>query len=191
MRKNKLTRVAAAAAGASLIVGLAACSSEEAKENVSKATDTVSSVASEATEAAGDAKDNATDAASDAKDKVESAFGGKEIAQDSLPAEIVEAAENFDHEGTGAGEFVAAEDKDGVIIAQYENATFVKSDEGTYPVIGGMLDVWTSENGPDGDLGVPTAAEQTVEGGWEQTFTGKVVHILMNDEAGKYEVSFS
>ncbi|WKD60603.1 hypothetical protein CCICO_02790 [Corynebacterium ciconiae DSM 44920] len=196
MRKNTL-RAVTAIAGSTLLIGLAACSTDDASDTISDATDSVSSAASEATDAAGDAKDKAEDAAGDAKDKAEdtvddakNAMDSKDVAEADLPAEITEAAESYDMYGENAGAFVSAYEKDGVTVAEYENAAFVKSDEGTFPVIGGMWKVWQNEGGLDSEIGVPTEAEREVDGGWEQTFTGKTIHIMPNEEGGFVE-SFS
>ncbi|WP_151529104.1 MULTISPECIES: YtxH domain-containing protein [Corynebacterium] len=210
MRKNTL-RTVTAIAGSTLLLGLAACSTDDASDAVSDATDSVSSAASEVSDAAGDAKDEAEDAAGDAKDKAENTMDdakdkadgamddakdamdhkdAMDVAEADLPSEITEAAESYDMYGENAGAFVSAYERDGVTVAEYENAAFVKSDAGTYPVIGGMWKVWQNEGGLDSEIGAPTEAEREVDGGWEQTFTGKTIHIMPNDE-GTFVESFS
>ncbi|WP_151640886.1 YtxH domain-containing protein [Corynebacterium sp. 11A] len=199
MRKTTL-RTVTAIAGSTLLLGLAACSSDDASDAVSDATDSVSSAASEVSDAAGDAKDDAEDAASDAKDKAENAMDdakdamnhkdAMDVAEADLPSEIAEAAESYDMYGENAGAFVSAYERDGVTVAEYENAAFVKSDAGTYPVIGGMWKVWQNEGGLDSEIGAPTEAEREVDGGWEQTFTGKTIHIMPNED-GTFVESFS
>ena len=111
MRKNTL-RTVTAVAGSTLLLGLAACSTDDASDAVSDATDSVSSAASEVSDAAGDAKDEAEDAAGDAKDKAEDAMDdAKEADQFRRDAIGQQARTRLDAGRTVLSDCAVAEDE--------------------------------------------------------------------------------
>lgn len=183
-----MTRVATAIVGSvALLGGLAACSSDD----VQNAKDQAGQVATDAKDKAGQAGDKAGEAMNDAKDKAGEAMNGakdamgkvglglgdsagEDVAEADVPSTISDAAGSFTAaDGTDAGAFVAAKKVGDAVAAEYENVTFVESPEtnGTQPLIGKIRETWVNGGGLENKIGLPTAPEQAIENGWEQTFT--------------------
>lgn len=198
MQNKKMTRIATAIVGsAALLGGLAACSSDDAKDAANNAKDQAGQVATDATDKAGDAmdgaKDKAGDAADGAKDKAgEAADGakdkageamnglglgdaaGEDVAEADLPESITEAASSFTSPyDSEAGEFKSAKKVGDAVAAEYENVTFVESPEtnGAQPLIGKIRETWVANGALENEIGLPTAPESEIENGWEQPFT--------------------
>ncbi|EEB62984.1 YtxH domain-containing protein [Corynebacterium amycolatum] len=194
MQNKKMTRIATAIVGsATLLGGLAACSSDDAQDAANNAKDQAGQVATDATDKAGDAKDKAGEAADGAKDKAgEAADGakdkaneamnglglgdaaGEDVAEADLPESITEAASSFTSPyGTEAGEFKSAKKVGDAVAAEYENVTFVESPEtnGAQPLIGKIRETWVANGALENEIGLPTAPESEIENGWEQPFT--------------------
>lgn len=200
MRSNKkMTRVAAAMlTTAALVGGLAACSSEDAKNAANKATDAAGSVAANATDKAGEAADKAGEAGKDAMSKADEAGKGamdkakeakdaaaakaneimqkdsEDVAEADLPESITQAADSF-YENTGveAGAFVSAKKLGDATMAEYENVTLVESPEtnGAQPLTGKIRETWVANGALANEIGLPTEAERVIDKGWEQKFT--------------------
>ena len=198
MQNKKMTRIATAIVGsAALLGGLAACSSDDAKDAANNAKDQAGQVATDATDKAGDAmdgaKDKAGDAADGAKDKAgEAADGakdkageamnglglgdaaGEDVSEADLPESITEAASSFTSPyDSEAGEFKSAKKVGDAVAAEYENVTFVESPEtnGAQPLIGKIRETWVANGALENEIGLPTAPESEIENGWEQPFT--------------------
>lgn len=193
MQNKKMTRIATAIIGsAALLGGLAACSSDDAKN----AAESASQVATEATDKAGDALDNAKDKASEAtdsaKDKANDAKDSldqktaevEDVTEADLPDSITKEAASFTTpEGAGAGEFKSAKKMSDAVAAEYENVTFVESPEtnGVQPLIGKIRETWANNGGLENKIGLPTAPESVIDGGWEQSFTKDTMKWTSND----------
>nr|WP_120492308.1 YtxH domain-containing protein [Corynebacterium lactis] len=188
MQNKKMTRVTAAIMGSvAMVGGLAACSAEDAQN----AKDKAGQVASEATSKAGDAGAKASEAMNDAKDKAGQATdsakdamnkvglglgnsAGEDVAEADLPESIKQVAGSFTNAyDEQAGSFVAAKKMGDAVAAEFENVTFVESPEtgGVQPLIGKIRETWVNNGGLENKIGLPTAPEQVIDGGWEQTFT--------------------
>lgn len=187
MQNKKMNRIVTAIVGsAALLGGLAACSSDDAREAANSAKDQAGQVATDATDKAGDAmdgaKDKAGEAADSAKDKANEAMNGlglgdaagEEVAEADLPESITEAASSFTSPyDSEAGEFKSAKKVGDAVAAEYENVTFVESPEtnGAQPLIGKIRETWVANGALENEIGLPTAPESEIENGWEQPFT--------------------
>lgn len=178
---KKMTRVSAAVLGSvALLGGLAACSSDEVKDATASATDQAGSVAASATDKAGEAADAAKEKAGEATDAAKEGMSnltdaaGDDVAEADLPASISDAAAAFTSpEGANVGAFVGAKKMGDAVAAEYENVTFVESPEtnGPQPLIGSIKKTWVEKGALENPIGLPTAPEEVIDGGWKQTFT--------------------
>ncbi|QPK79884.1 hypothetical protein G7Y31_04095 [Corynebacterium lizhenjunii] len=204
--KTMTRRVAAGFAATTLTLGLAACSSDDAKQ----AQDSAGSVAAEATSAVGDAataaKDKADEAmgstANSAENSAENTSGANAEAGETVtiataageaevPAAFATAIEDqaaqwgidpqaiMDIHTTDAGSLaVLAEDK--LVAFDNESAHSV-------PVIGKIAQTYLNEGGLDSGLGLPLSPEQVLDQGtgWIQEFAGGSISWLQ-DAAGEF-----
>lgn len=194
-----MTRVATAiVSSVALLGGLAACSSDDvqnakdqagqvasdAKDKAGQAGDKAGEAMNGAKDKAGEAMNGAKDKAGEAMDGAKDAMGkaglglgdsaGENVAEADVPSTISDAAGSFTAaDGTDAGAFVAAKKVGDAVAAEYENVTFVESPEtnGAQPLIGKIRETWVNGGGLENKIGLPTAPEQEIENGWEQTFT--------------------
>lgn len=176
MRKTTMTRATAAIFGATLMLGAAACSTDEAKDNASKATDAVSSAVDNATGGAGSApaSENADGKEGGADVKTE------DVAEGDVPAEITKAAE-----AANLGAFKSAQKAGDNMLAEFANGWVASSpDGGTHPIIGKIAETWKEDGALGNKVGLPTAAETEIEGGWEQTFTKGKIQWTQDEDGG-------
>ena len=176
MQNKKMTRIATAIVGsAALLGGLAACSSDDAKDAANNAKDQAGQVATDATDKAGDAMDGAKDKAGEAMNGLGLGdAAGEDVAEADLPESITEAASSFTSPyDSEAGEFKSAKKVGDAVAAEYENVTFVESPEtnGAQPLIGKIRETWVANGALENEIGLPTAPESEIENGWEQPFT--------------------
>ena len=192
MKKSIIATIAAG----TLVLGVSACS----KEDTDKATDSAKNAGASATEMIGDGADKAGDAASSATSAMgdsgtessattatsttgaadaTKASGDTEMAmipsasgEISVPASIAAKYNEFGGasgylgqamgEPTPAGEGTMVKFAGGMIISNSEGQAYI--------VQGKILDKYEELGGPTGELGLPTADEEVVDGGWVSTF---------------------
>lgn len=193
MRKTSITRTSAAIFGATLLLGAAACSTDEAKDNANKATDAVESAVNDAT--AGQDSGESTAAESEGSEGMDSEgaddegaaddAAGEDVAEADLPAEVTEAAES-----ANLGMFKSAEKAGDNVLAEFDNGWVVSSpDGGTHPIVGKIGETWNADGGLDNEVGLPTDGEKEIEGGWEQPFTNGTIQ-WTQDEDGQFSAKY-
>ncbi|MFC3849822.1 LGFP repeat-containing protein [Corynebacterium hansenii] len=179
MRKTTMTRATAAIFGATLMLGAAACSTDEAKDNASKATDAVSSAVDDAT--AGNDGASSAPASENADGKEgEADVETEDVAEGDVPAEITQAAE-----AANLGGFKSAQKAGDNMLAEFENGWVASSpDGGAHPIIGKIAETWKEDGALGNKVGLPTNAETEIEGGWEQTFTKGKIQWTQDEDGG-------
>lgn len=187
MRKTILTRTTAAVFGATLLFGVAACSTDEAQDAASDATDAVSTAAEDARTAIDDATNNDGngDGGNEGAD-----VDTESVEEADLPPEIGEAAGNAEAEGMPLGEFKSAERAGDNYLVEYENGWVASGpDTGAHVIKGKIAETWANDGGLGNEVGLPTAPEMEIEGGWEQTFAnGKIM--WTQDEDGEFSAKY-
>ena len=183
MRKTSITRTSAAIFGATLLLGAAACSTDEAKDNANKATDAVESAVNDAT--AGQDSGESTAAESEDAEGTDDEAAGGDVAEADLPGEVTEAAE-----AANLGAFKSAEKVGDNVLAEFDNGWVVSSpDGGTHPIVGKIAETWNADGGLDNEVGLPTDGEKEIEGGWEQPFTNGTIQ-WTQDEDGQFSAKY-
>lgn len=182
-------------AAAALVFGLAACSSDDAKDDAAKATDTVASGAADASAAVssvmqapeGDKPAEGQPAEGDAGAElvdVQTAEG--ETVQ--VPAAIKAAAEQ--NPAVYNSLLSVKKGEKGEFLAEYPNREYLSftAETGVQPVRGSISEVWLGQGGFESPLGAPGAEETFLpdEDGWSQIFTNGTIK-WTKDEAGEYQ----
>ncbi|MCG7440196.1 LGFP repeat-containing protein [Corynebacterium freneyi] len=188
MRKTSITRTSAAIFGATLLLGAAACSTDEAKDNANKATDAVESAVNDAT--AGQDSGESTAAEGEGSEGMDDEgaaddAAGEDVAEADLPGEVTEAAE-----AANLGAFKSAEKVGDNVLAEFDNGWVVSSpDGGTHPIVGKIGETWNADGALDNEVGLPTDGEKEIEGGWEQPFTNGTIQ-WTQDEDGQFSAKY-
>ncbi len=193
MRKNTLTRTTAAVFGATLLMGAAACSTDEAEDTAANATDTVNEAVdgatdggeSETTDAEGEGGESESADAEGTEGSEEADAETEDVAEGDVPVEVTDAAT-----AANLGAFQSAEKAGDNVLAEYENGWVASSpDGGTHPIVGMIGETWKEDGALGNEVGLPTAGEAEIEGGWEQTFTnGKI--LWTQDEGGEFSAKY-
>lgn len=188
MRKNSITRATAVLFGSALLLGAAACSDEEAQENIDQATDAVSTAAEDAQSAIEDATGDMGGDGDNGGD------GGdvdtEDVEEGDLPPEVTDAAAGAEAEGAPLGEFQSAERAGDNVVAEYADGWVVSGPESGTHVLRGMIgETWMEDGGLGNDVGLPTGPEAETEGGWEQPFTNGVLK-WVEGENGEFEAVY-
>lgn len=181
MRKTTIARTSTAIVGATLLLGVAACSTDEAADNASTATDAVSSAANEA----GSAIDSATNDDASTSESASEGAESQDLAEADLPAEITDTAAT-----ASLGAFTSAVKSGDTIVAEFANGWVVHSPEtGAQPLVGKIGETWANDGGTENEVGLPTAGEAVIEGGWEQPFTNGTIQ-WTQDEGGEFSAKY-
>ena len=187
MRKTTITRTTAAIFGATLLLGAAACSSDEVKDNTAQATDAVESAVNDAT-GGNEASEETSAEESAAQDEgtgEEADVETEDVAEGDVPVEVTEAAQ-----AANLGEFKSAEKAGDNVLAEYENGWVAASpDGGTHPIVGRIGETWKEDGALGNEVGLPTSGETEIEGGWEQTFTNGTIQ-WTQDEGGEFSAKY-
>ena len=185
MRKNSLTRATAVLFGSALLLGAAACSDEEAQENIDQATNAVSTAAEDAQSAIEDATDDMGGDGGNGGD-----VDTEDVGEGDLPPEVTDAAAGAEAEGAPLGEFQSAERAGDNVVAEYADGWVVSGPESGTHVLRGMIgETWMEDGGLGNDVGLPTGPEAETEGGWEQPFTNGVLK-WVEGENGEFEAVY-
>ncbi|MFD5867736.1 LGFP repeat-containing protein [Corynebacterium sp. NPDC060344] len=189
MRKTTITRTTAAIFGATLLLGAAACSSDEVQDNATQATDAVESAVNDATagnEGEGETSAEETAASQTAAEGEDGAAAETEdVAEGDVPAEITDAAG-----AANLGAFKSAQKAGDNMLAEYENGWVASSpDGGTHPIVGKIAETWKNDGALGNEVGLPTAGEAEIEGGWEQSFTNGTIQ-WTQDEGGDFSAKY-
>lgn len=192
MRKTTMTRTTAAIFGATLLLGAAACSSDEIEDNTAQATDAVESAVNDATagnegegETTAEGEDTATEGEGAEGEGDEADVETEDVAEGDVPVEVTEAAE-----AANLGAFQSAEKAGDNVLAEYENGWVAASpDGGTHPLVGMIGETWKADGALGNEVGLPTAGETEIEGGWEQTFTNGTIQ-WTQDEGGEFSAKY-
>ncbi|WP_162986078.1 LGFP repeat-containing protein [Corynebacterium xerosis] len=193
MRKTTITRTSAAIFGATLLLGAAACSSDEVEDNVNTATDAVNSAADEAGTAIDDATngDGENSESAEPSEGAEGEQGGEtdveteDVAEGDVPVEVTEVAD-----AASLGAFESAEKAGDNMVVEYENGWVVSSpDNGAHPIVGMIGETWKEDGALGNEVGLPTSGETEIEGGWEQTFTNGTIQ-WTQDEGGEFSAKY-
>ncbi|GAB3939419.1 LGFP repeat-containing protein [Corynebacterium tapiri] len=188
--KSITRRVVAGAAALTVAFGAVACS--EADEAANKAGDAASSATSAAGDAAGGAKDKAKEATESAK---ASESAGKEGATEEVatadgkttlvPADLATAIAN--EEGNWGKPETIQEGEKGFLATYANGDQIVYADAiGAVPVVGKINETWMSEGGLDAEIGLPTAPENVIENGWDQSFQNGTIVWTNDGQGGEY-----
>lgn len=167
MRSTITRSLTAVVLGAGLVLGSAACSTED----VDAAKDKAGNAAADATDAVGDAAGKAGDAAGDAADKAGDAISGTgEIDGTEVPAGIADKYEELG--GADAlGALGEVTEENGVTVAVFDNARIYDTpDNGAVLIQGKILETWLADGGAESELGLPIRDEAEIEGGWISYF---------------------
>lgn len=189
MRKTTITRTSAAIFGATLLLGAAACSSDEVEDNVNTATDEAGTAIDDATNGDGENSESAepSEGAGDAEGEQggETDVETEDVAEGDVPVEVTNAAE-----AANLGAFQSAEKAGDNVLAEYENGWVVSSpDNGAHPIVGMIGETWKEDGALGNEVGLPTAGETEIEGGWEQTFTNGTIQ-WTQDEGGEFSAKY-
>ena len=185
MRKNSLTRATAVLFGSALLLGAAACSDEEAQENIDQATDAVSTAAEDAQSAIEDATGDMGGDGGNGGD-----VDTEDVGEGDLQPEVTDAAAGAEAEGAPLGEFQSAERAGDNVVAEYADGWVVSGPESGTHVLRGMIgETWMEDGGLGNDVGLPTGPEAETEGGWEQPFTNGVLK-WVEGENGEFEAVY-
>ena len=187
MRKTTITRTTAAIFGATLLLGAAACSSDEVKDNTAQATDAVESAVNDAT-GGNEASEETSAEESAAQDEgtgEETDVETEDVAEGDVPVEVTEVAD-----AASLGAFESAEKAGDNMVVEYENGWVVSSpDNGAHPIVGMIGETWKEDGALGNEVGLPTSGETEIEGGWEQTFTNGTIQ-WTQDEGGEFSAKY-
>ncbi|MDK8510529.1 hypothetical protein QP948_03775 [Corynebacterium bovis] len=214
MKKTLIKGTVTVVAGASLLLGAAAC--DDAKDTADNAANSAGDAKDKAGDAANDAKDQAGDAADDAKNKAgdakdkagAAATDAKEKAGDmaggtvdaktadgkdvKLPKDVQTAWDNAGGESGEWGKLVSVDEgEDGKVLATFENDNWVaySKDHSSVPLNGMIGRTWVEQGGLENPIGLPTAPEKgSAQEGWTQSFeNGNLA--WTKDDAGNWTAS--
>lgn len=105
------------------------------------------------------------DHTNEAKDAVDA--DTEDVAEADLPEEITSFAAGMPE----LGAFEKAEKMGDSVVAEYENGMVAFNPEtGAQPLVGRIAETWEEDGGLNNKVGLPTAPEMKVEGGWTQAF---------------------
>lgn len=176
-------RVLAGVAAATLALGVTACSdAEDSGDSTSSATSTETSTQTSTSTASSEPSSSA--AADGESVEVETASGESVL----VPGAFAEAL--TDAEGDWGQPDTVEEGENGAFVATYANGDAITYSEetGAVELVGEIGNTWAAEGGLGNPVGLPTAPETEVDGGWTQDFQNGTISWL-DDGTGTFSAT--